>query len=298
MNKLIHLALVVCVATFVTACSPSQSQQKPLIISGIPDQKPEILQPLYDDLAKYLEQKLGIPVKYQASATYQDALDSFRLGKVDLVWFGGLTGVQATLLVKGSQAIAQRDIDEAIQSVFIANVATGLKPFGSVKDLQQIKGHSFTFSSQLSTSGYLMPLYFFDQAGVHGSDFRGPAFFSGSHNKTIDIVESGDYEVGVVNSQIWDSRVQSGKVDLKKVIVLWKTPSFSDNHWVIHPDAVARYGSDFIQRVQTALFNLDSSGTQGANILEVFVAKKFITTQNENYASIEAIARKIGLIQD
>src|SRR5262245_31429259 len=109
MKKLIHLALLIIFISLVTACSSPQVIQKPLVISALPDQKPEILQPLYDGLASYLQQKLGIPVRYQAVSTYDEALNGFRLGKLDMVWFGGLTGVEARLQVGGAQAIIQRD---------------------------------------------------------------------------------------------------------------------------------------------------------------------------------------------
>src|SRR5262249_16536251 len=159
----------------------------------------------------------------------------FRLGKLDMVWFGGLTGVEARLRVDGAQAIVQRDIDAGFQTVFIANTSTGLRPFSEVKDLQQLKGHSFTFGSSISTSGRLMPEYYLRQAGVRETDFKGPVYFSGSHDTTLMLVQSGIYEAGALNIQVWKSRVKDGTVDAAKVIVLWETPQFYDYHWVIHP---------------------------------------------------------------
>lgn len=299
MFRLFRLTLVGLIFAFlVAACSSPQTSQKPLIISALPDQKPEVLQPLYDGLASYLTQKLGIPVQYQAVATYDEALDGFRLGKIDMVWFGGLTGVEARLRVPGSQAIVQRDIDQAFQSVFIANASSDLKPFSDLKDLQELKGHSFTFGSKASTSGFLMPEYFLLQAGVKESDFQSPAYFSGSHDKTIELVQSGQYNAGALNSQVWDSRVKDGTVNPSKVVALWKTPTFFDYHWVIRPDVAPRYGKDFVQQVQNAFFSLDSSDPQQAKILAGFGAQKFIATKNENYAAIEAVGRQIGEIRE
>src|SRR5262249_45333662 len=233
MKKLIHLALINIIILLVSTCSSPKVNQHPLIISALPDQKPEILGPLYDSLASYLQQKLGIPVKYQAASTYDEALSGFRLGKLDMVWFGGLTGVEARLQVDGAQAIVQRDIDAAFQTVFIANTSARLKPFSEVNDLQQLKGHSFTFGSSISTSGRLMPEYYLKLAGVKETDFKGPVYFSGSHDATLGLVQSGKYEAGALNSQVWNSRVKAGDVDPAKVVMLWKTPPFSDYHWVI-----------------------------------------------------------------
>lgn len=298
MNKVARCTFIILITTLIAGCSSAQTSSKLLIISALPDQKPEILQPLYTNLANYLQQKLGVPVQYQAVSTYTEAIDGFHLGKLDLVWFGGLTGVEAQLQVNGAQAIAQRDIDANFQSVFIANVSSGLQPFTDLKGLTALKGHSFTFGSNSSTSGFLMPEYFLGQAGVHDADFRSPPYFSGSHDNTISLVQSGQYEVGALNSQIWDSRTKDGTVDPTKVIVLWKSPPFFDNHWVIRPDVTQRYGADFIQRVENAFFSLDSSVPDQAKILTGFAATKFIATKNDNYAAIEAIARQIGDVQE
>ena len=300
MKKLIHFAWIniVIVIALVSACSSPTVNQQQLIISALPDQKPEILQPLYDSLAGYLQQKLGIPVKYQAVSTYDEALNGFRLGKLDMVWFGGLTGVEARLRVDGAQAIVQRDIDAAFQSVFIANTRTGLKPFSDVNGLRQLKGHSFTFGSSSSTSGSLMPEYYLLQAGVQETDFKGPVYFSGTHDETIRLVQSGTYDAGALNIQVWNSRVKDGTIDPAKLTMLWETPHFFDYHWVIHPHAAQRYGEDFIQQVQNAFFSLDSSVPDQAKILAGFGAKRFIATKNDNYAQIESIGRQIGRIRE
>ena len=60
---------------------------------------------------------------------YQASVSLFRAGDLDLVWSGGLTGVQARLQTDGADVIAQRDIDEAFHSVFIASSAAGGEPF-------------------------------------------------------------------------------------------------------------------------------------------------------------------------
>ena len=47
--------------------------------------------------------------------------DVYKRQDLDLVWFGGLSGVQARLQAPNSIVIAQRDIDKEFKSVFIVN---------------------------------------------------------------------------------------------------------------------------------------------------------------------------------
>lgn len=289
----------------LVACSPQQnattpnasSQVQPLVAGAIPDQDPEKLQRLYSKLADYLTKELGVPVQYKPVTDYTAAVTAFKVGDLDLVWFGGLTGVQARLQVPGAEAIAQRDIDEKFHSVFIANKSSGLTPIQDLKGLTALKGRTFTFGSESSTSGRLMPQYFLQQAGMSLNDFKGQPGFSSSHDATIKLVEAGTYDAGVLNEQVWGDRVKAGEVNLDKVVVLWQTPAYYDYHWVINPQVKQRYGEDFPQKVQAALVKLDPKVPEQKQILDLFGAQKFIPTQNANYAKIEAVGREIGKIK-
>lgn len=285
-------------ALILAACAPSQNDQtaEPFTIGAIPDQDPEKLQRRFGLLADYLTEELGIQVEYIPVTDYAASVTAFRVGDLDMVWFGGLTGVQARLQVDDAQAIVQRDGDDQFHSIFIANTESNISPIEDIDGLSQLEGHSFTFGSESSTSGRLMPQYYLSQAGVELGEFKGEAGFSGSHNTTIELVEAGSYEVGVVNEQVWLSHVESGEVDLDKVQVIWRTPAFYDYHWVIRPDVVERYGDDFIERVTRAFTQLDINNPEHQEILDLFSAEKFIVTENGNYIEIEAIGREIGKI--
>lgn len=164
---LLLLALVACSPSPSGNSSPSgATKNQPFTTGAIPDQDPEKLQRLYSKLATYLQKELGVPVTYKPVTDYTAAVTAFKVGDLDLVWFGGLTGVQAQLQVKGAEAIAQRNIDAQFHSIFVANKNTGLKPIQDVSGLKELKGHTFTFGSESSTSGRLMPQYFLKQGVV------------------------------------------------------------------------------------------------------------------------------------
>lgn len=280
-----------------SSAGASAAVQEPLVVGAIPDQDPQELQRLYGSVSDHLETELGVPVEYVPVTDYNAAVSLFRAGDLDLVWFGGLTGVQARLQTPDAQVLAQRDIDAEFHSVFIVNSSTGLEPIDDVEELEALKGTRFTFGSESSTSGRLMPQYFLDQAGVGEDDFAGPAGFSGSHDKTIDLVESGSFEAGVLNEQVWRSRVDAGDVDESKVEVFLRTPAYSDYHWILGPSAVERYGEDFPAAVRDALLSLSPDDEQGAQVLDLFGADAFIPAEASDYDQIEQVARELGLVQ-
>jgi phosphonate transport system substrate-binding protein len=291
----------------IAACSPSPSpptaspqptkEAKTLTTGAIPDQNPEKLQRLYGKLAKYLEKELKVTVVYKPVTDYTAAVTAFKVGDLDLVWFGGLTGVQARLQVPGAEAIAQRDIDPKFRSVFIANKKSGIKPFREQRQLVTLRGYRFTFGSESSTSGRLMPQFFLEQAGVQLDDFKGQVGFSKSHDATLELVQAGTYDAGAMNEQVWSSRLQEGKIDPDKVEIIWQSPTYYDYHWVLNPSVKERFSKDFPEKVQTALLKLNPRVPEQKEILDLFEAEQFIATQNSNYDNVEAIARKIGKIK-
>lgn len=304
-GSLLALSLVACGGTPAADNSEADSAEngaaggegETLVVGGIPDQDPEKLQRQYGILADYLEAELGVPVEYKPVTDYAAAVTAFKVGDLEMVWFGGLTGVQARLQTEGAEAIVQRDVDEQFQSVFIANADAGIAPLNGIEDLQTLKGKTFTFGSESSTSGRLMPQYFLKQGEVSLDDFQGEPGFSGDHDKTIKLVEAGTYQVGAVNGKVWEARLESGAVDTDRVVEIWRTPPYYDYHWVVHPQVEEQYGPEFVESIRTAFLNLDPSVPEQQEILDLFSAGAFIPTSNENYAQIEEIGREIGKIQ-
>jgi len=269
-----------------------------LRISAIPDQNPEKLNRLYGQVAQLLGKQLGVPVQYVPVIDYAAAVSAFRTGNLDLVWFGGLTGVQARLQKPGAQLIAQRDIDAAFHTVFIANEGSGLQPITSLKGLQELKGKRFTFGSESSTSGRLMPQFFLQQAGVKLSDFAGGApGFSGSHDATIALVQSGAYQAGAVNEQVWLANLHSGKANRARVLAIWRTPGYPDYHWIGQPNLDQRFGKGFTTKLRGAILSWRPANPEQREVLQLFGAQQFTPVDSKAYAPIERVGRQLGKIR-
>lgn len=286
----------------LAACSggpaDSTSAPVPLRISSIPDQDADRLAARDGAMAAYLSEALGVEVEYVPVTDYAAAVSLFRTGDLDLVFFGGLTGVQARLQAPGSTLIAQRDIDNAFRSVFVASAASGIGPISSVAQLSVFKGRRFTFGAESSTSGRVMPAYFLDRAGVSPvSDLAGPPGYSGSHDKTIELVASGTYEAGALNIQVWNSRLKDKTVDPTRVRAVFTTPTYHDYHWLAGPSTDERFGAGFTDRLTAAVVGVSSTDPDQARILDLYGAQAFVPTNPDNYQEIEEIGRSLKLVR-
>ncbi|GAE44726.1 phosphonate ABC transporter phosphate-binding periplasmic component [Mesobacillus boroniphilus JCM 21738] len=166
MKKLIALLSLLMILA-LAACSDNgtdsgkkDTKTETIKIGAIPDQNAADLNRSMEDFAKDLEEKTGLNVEYVPSVDYSALVTAFERGEIQLAWFGGLTGVQARNLVPEAEAFAQRPIDEKFKSVFIANNDV------KIDSLEELKGKSFTFGSESSTSGHLMPRSFMMEAGI------------------------------------------------------------------------------------------------------------------------------------
>jgi len=272
------------------AAGAAHAQQATLVFTAIPDEDETRLVERFTQYAKYFEGKLGVPVKYLPVKGYPAAVTAFTNNQVQFAWFGGLTGVQARLAVPGSQALAQGAEDLEFKSYVIAHASTGLEL--SKEFPRGIEGKTFTFGARASTSGRLFPEHFIRQAlGKEPEKIFSRVGYSGDHSRTIQLVQSGAYQVGVLNHLVWDQEVKSGKVDAKAVSVIWETPTYPDYHWVARGDIDKTFGAGFTSRLQASILGVDDP-----KLLAVFDRKRFIPAKNDDYKVIEEVGKLTGLI--
>jgi phosphonate transport system substrate-binding protein len=241
----------------------------------------------FTPIASYLEKKIGMKVEFTPVSDYPAAVEALVNKKVDLVWFGGFTHVQAQIRSGGKIVpIAQREEDTKFQSVFIAKTDSG------IKTLADLKGKQVSFGSQSSTSGHLMPRHFLLQAKLDpDKDFKRVAY-SGAHDATIASVVSGKVEAAALDITVWKKFVSENKVDTKAVDVFYTTPPYFNYNWSVHADMPA----DLRAKVTKALLDLDANTAEGKEILQLNRATRYIPTSPENYKGIEAAAKSAGLL--
>ena len=98
------------------------------VFTAIPDQDESALRTRFGKIATYLQGKLGVDVKYVPVKSYAAAVTAFRNDQVQLAWFGGLSGVRARSLVKGSHGLP------AANDALGADLSPCLRPPGEARD--------------------------------------------------------------------------------------------------------------------------------------------------------------------
>ncbi len=265
-----------------------------LRVAGIPNAGSDQLKAEYAAMRDYLAKELAMDVQFTIVKNYDAAVAAIVNNQVDLCWLGGHTAVIAEEKMGDDLVwIATRDIDYDFKSYFICNEKhyeklKGAKDLSVLKDMA--KDLKLTFGSDGSTSGHLMPRHYLNRDGVPPSAFA--SFnYSGDHNKTLNLVADGTYDIGAMDMKVHDKATDDVKA---KAPVFYVTdPGYTDYVWV----ASKRLGDDLANKVQAAITGLDMSNPEHKKVLDAWGAKaKFIKPDPKKWDDIRAVRE--ALVKD
>src|SRR5919106_2432558 len=285
MKKLTTLALIL--LFIMSAQKVSAQALKELRISAIPDENPQEMLRIYTPFANYLAKEIGIPVKFTPVVDYAATVEGLAANRLEMVWYGGLTSVQAARQAKGARRIIMRKEDAEFKSHFITTKASG------VKGLNDLKGKTFSFGSVSSTSGHLMPRYFLIKNGINPEKDFSKFSFSGAHDATAAWVESGRVDAGALNFLVWDKLVETKKVDTNKLSIFWTTPAYVDYVWTVR----AGIDKGTVEKISKAFLKLDYNNPEHKKLLDLHRTKGYVTAKDEDWKSIEEAAIAAGLLK-
>ena len=276
-----------CFGVFAFSALKNVQAQTTLRVTTIPEEAATEQIRKFTPLATYLEKQLGMQVQFTPVTDYPAAVESMVNKKVDLVWFGGFTFVQANDRSKGAiTPLVQRAEDEKFRSVFVTTNK-------SINSLNDLKGHTLSFGSESSTSGHLMPRFYLLQAKINPDTDLKRIAFSGAHDATVAAVAGGKVDAGALNISVWEKLIEAKKVDPSVVRVFYTTPGYYDYNWSVRTDMNA----DLKKKLTDAFLALDINKPEDKAIMDLQRTVKFIPTKAENYKNIEAAAKNAGLLK-
>lgn len=271
---------------FAAGHAAAQNTPGVLRVSAIPDENPTELQRKFKPLGDYLAKATGLKVEFTPVTDYAASVEGLVNKRLDMVWFGGFTFVQANVRSKGAiTPLVQRAEDEKFRSVFITTSK-------DINKLEDLKGKTLSFGSESSTSGHLMPRYYLLAAKINPDTDLKRIAFSGAHDATVAAVGGGKVDAGALNISVWEKLVSEKKVD-PAVRVFYTTPGYYDYNWSVRSDM----NPALQKKITDAFLALDKSTPEGKEILELQRASKFIPTKAGNYGDIEKAAHNAGLLK-
>ena len=152
---------------------------------------------IYGSFLDCLEKETGLDFTLLFSKDYQETIENIGTGKAQFAIIGGLSFLKAEhdygvrMLAKGLDRNEKGDYRAAII----------VKKSSPIKNLSQLKGHTFAFGSKYSTQGYLIPRYMLEKEGVLLPDLK-KYLFTGSHWDCCRAVIKGEASAGGIQDTL------------------------------------------------------------------------------------------------
>lgn len=209
------LATALLLSTAVSAASEGKDPSR-LRVALLPDENAATLIQNAQPLKTYLEQRLKKDIEIVVTTDYSSMIEAMRFGRIEVAYFGPFSYVLAKSKAPGIEpfAVGVERGAPTYQSVLIANAS------GPVKKLEDVRGKTFAYGDQASTSSHLAPrAHLLRKAGLDGdTDYR--VVHLGAHDAVARAVQAGQAPAGALSKPIFDALVQRGTIDASKVIQL------------------------------------------------------------------------------
>ena len=258
-----------------------------LRVGILPDSSMDNLHQRYDPLLNYLSAETGLEYILVLPENYAALIRLFRDQEVDLAYFGGFTFVRAQTFY-GARPLVMREIDTRFTSLFL------VKGENSALELADFKDKTFSFGSELSTSGHLMPRYFMQmEKQIVPEQFFSEIHYSGAHDKTAYLVRDGKVDLGVANAEIIHAMIEDGRLKEGEIRTLWQTPPYADYVWAVHD-----YLDDAVKtQLRNAFLKLDVNNEHHNKILSRLGARFFLPAAASDFTRLKRVAESLELLQ-
>ena len=272
-NKVV---VTIAIALLLVGCmTPQQKENKqpadprPLLRMGaIPSESVEKVEDQYKEFIAYLERQLGYRVIFVVEEDYQTIIKKMSNSELDIAFYGPYSYIDAHATA-GARAFVSpeyRRTGSAYQSLIITHVDTG------IRSLAGLKGHSFAFVDQKSTSGYLLPQSALIKQGIDATRDCSKVVFAGHHDAAALAVSKRTVDAAAVSSNVLKSLLEKGIIDETEIRVIHASAPVPQSAWAyrkgvsgdlvdrikhaflqahLEPGALGIYGKDVVRYVPT-----------------------------------------------
>lgn len=281
------LCLGTCKRTKEAAPARQAFGQQELNIGLIPEQNIFRQRERYHLLKIYLSDKLGISVNFTSLSRYGNIIERFKEEKMDGAFFGSFTG---------ALAIQRLGVEPLVRTVNLDGTSTYhsyifVRKDSGIRGIKDMQGKRFAYVERATTAGYLFPLAYFKEHGIHNIDsYLGEAFFAGSHDAAILAVLNREADIGAAKNTIYDQLTSENPRIEREMTILTASKTVPQNALAVRKDL----DPALKQSLKQVLLAMDKD-KEGAEVLRQFGARAFLETTVRDYAYVFLLAKEVGI---
>ncbi|MCP4409813.1 MAG: PhnD/SsuA/transferrin family substrate-binding protein [Gammaproteobacteria bacterium] len=169
-----------------------------------------VLNAIETDLAK----KMGEPVHIhlQVASSYKKGIDDLATGRVDFARMGPASYVISKKLNPSIELLAKESKKDKKRIYGVICVATN----SPIQHLGELKGKSFAFGNERSTTGRYMSQLMLLEAGVLADDL-GSYEYLGRHDRVGTAVGAGQFDAGALKGSTFKKLIKKG-LEIREIV--------------------------------------------------------------------------------
>ncbi len=253
------------------------SPQETLKVAIIPHRSNLGNEQAYSTFFSALSNATGLGFTWLGSKTYDDVVNKIEEAEADIGYVGPFAYVDAQdrFGVKIICRTLSEDNDEFYHSMIITRKDSG------IKNLQDLKGKSFSFTDPKSTSGYLFPMAELKASGINKEDFREVRFLK-RHANSLLAVYKGHVDAGATSITATD------KIDINmdEIQIIWQSEPIYRGLWIARKDLP----EEQFDKIQQAMLQMSGSEEKEA-IFNELTTKGFIVGKDSDYDNVRQVIR-------
>jgi phosphonate transport system substrate-binding protein len=192
-----------------------------LVFAYTPVEDPAVYANIFKPFTDYLAQCTGKRVVYYPVQSNSAEIEAMRSGRLHVAGFStGPTGFAVNLA--GAIPFAAKGTEKGPHGYHLLSIVKKDSPY---KKLSDLKGKRVAHTAPSSNSGHLAPLVLYPLEGLKPNDDYKPVM-SGGHDKSALGVQSGDYDMAGVASDVYERMVTRGTVKGEELRIIYKSPVF------------------------------------------------------------------------
>ncbi|HHH40299.1 MAG TPA: phosphate/phosphite/phosphonate ABC transporter substrate-binding protein [Sedimenticola sp.] len=205
---------------------------------------------------RYLEQKLGEPVRFVQRQSYREITQLLLDGQLDAAWICGFPYVRfrERLRLLGVPLYHGKPLYRSYLIVPADDQQT--RSYGD------LEGAVFAYSDPDSNSGFLVPQAELRRRGIDPARFFSKTFFTWSHRDVVRAVADGLARGGAVDGYVWDTLSQTHPELTRRTRVVWRSGYFGFPPFAVR----ATLAADDFDRLQQVLMGM-AADPQGRKLL-------------------------------
>lgn len=297
-RQIAHLFIAIAVAgmAHVSGCEQQRHDvgprklayaQEEILIGLIPEQDIFRQREMYQVLGEYLSSKLGVKVSFTSLSRYGNIVDRFVSEKMDGAFFGSFTYALAHQRL-GVEVLARPvnlDGTSTYHGYIFARKDKGIRSFSD------LKGRRFALVDYATTTGYLFPLAYLKERGVHEPrDFFSEVIFTGSHDSAVAAVLNNEADAGAVKNTIYDGLAEKDQRIARDLVIIAASRPVPQNCLAVRKDL----DPNLKQAIKNALLAMDRDPA-ASRVLDQFGARGFVETSDTDYAYVYDLAKRVGI---